>query len=225
MELIFFAALALYIFLRLFKEFGKINEDEKRNLEEIVAKKKEKMQEVQQQMIEKAKQQIAQAISTQAKIEEEILSSIDHNNREIFLSIIQRSNITAEFFLNGAKSVFEMVLKSFAEGNLAELKTLLSEKIYQGFEGAVNQRNAENKKMVTNLIAIDDAKIISAQITDNLALVTVSFSSRQINYLLNQTDEIIEGRKDEIAQVHDTWTFKRDLNSTSPNWVVNATLN
>jgi predicted lipid-binding transport protein (Tim44 family) len=225
MDIIFFAALAIYIFFKLSKELGKVDEEEKNNIQEAVAKRKEKLSEIQNQIVENAKKQIIEVIATKSKIEEEILSNLSGQNREIFITALQRSNISAEFFLNGAKSAFEMILKSFAEGNLETLKFLLSDKIYQDFESAIKQRNSENKKLVTNLIAIEEAKILSAQIHDNIAFVTVSFSSKQINYLENSASEILEGKKDEIAQISDIWTFRRDLNSSNPNWNISATSN
>ena len=44
-----------------------------------------------------------------------------------------------------------------------------------------------------------------------------------INYFTDKADQIIEGRKDEISEMHDIWTFKKDLASQNPNWVVSAT--
>jgi len=34
---------------------------------------------------------------------------------------------------------------------------------------------------------------------------------------------VIEGSKTEIVQVNDIWTFKKDLTSSNPNWVIIAT--
>ncbi len=225
MEIIFFAALAAVIFFKLFKEFGKIDEEEKSRIEQFFIKKQEQIKEVQRHLIDQAKKQIVEKTLSQLKVEEEILSKIDEPSRAQFSAILTRCNITADFFLNGAKSVFEMVLKNFAEGNLANLQTMLSDNIYRGFESAINHRNLENKKMVTNLISIDDAQIISAQIIDNNAFVVVSLNSKQINYILSQIDEVVEGSKSEISQLRDVWTFKKDLNSSDPNWVVNSTVN
>lgn len=222
MDIIFFAALALFIFFKLSKQLGKIDEEEKKNLEEKVAQ----MRAVNEQVIAQMQQQekIIGASSTQnSKSEEQILSEIDEKTKQQLLPILQRCNMSAEFFINGAKSAFEMVIKSFAGGDVENLKMLLSENILSGFVSAINQRKAEQKTITTNLISINESKIISAMMIDNMASIVVRFTSKQINYISDKDGNILEGRKDGIGEVIDTWTFRRDVTSPNPNWIISAT--
>ncbi len=222
MDIIFFAALALFIFFKLSKQLGKIDEEEKKNLEEKIAQ----MRVIKEQVIAQMQQQekIIGASSTKnSKSEEQILDEIDDKTKQQLLPILQSCNMSAEFFVNGAKSAFEMVIKSFASGDLEGLKMLLSDNILNGFVAAINQRKVEQKNITTNLISINEAKIISAIMIDNVASIVVRFTSRQINYVSDQYGNIIEGRKDEISEVIDTWTFKRDVTSPNPNWIISAT--
>ena len=116
-----------------------------------------------------------------------------------------------------------MILKAFATNDLQTLKFLLSEKIYQGFAAAISQRQAQEKILTTNLISIEKTEIISALINDNYASIAVKFISQQINYISDKNGQIIEGRKDEIVQLTDSWTFRKDITSPNPNWVVHST--
>ena len=113
---------------------------------------------------------------------------------------------------------FEMVINAFAKDDLETLKILLSEKIYQGFELAINNRKNLEQKLNTNLISIDKSEIISAILVDNYASIIVKFYSQQINYITDKDGKIIEGKKDEIAKINDIWTFKKDINSNNPNF-------
>ncbi len=222
MDILFFAALAFYIFFRLSKHLGKIDEEEKREIEEKLMHIKS----VNQQIVEKIKQKevTVGASSTEAQnSEDKIISSLDETTNKNLLGILSGCNITVGFFLSGAKYAFELVIKSFANGDLASLKMLLADKIYQGFETAVNQRKAQENILTTNLISIEKSEIISAIMLENIASIAVKFTSKQINYISDKSGAVTSGRKDEISEVTDIWTFKKDVTSPNPNWLVSAT--
>ena len=221
MDIIFFAAIAFFIFYKLSKEFGKVDENERAEIQKKVAQRREMSAEIKRYNEEKKALQVVGESST--IIEEKYFIKLNQADRKNFLNILDRSKITAEFFVNGAKSAFEMILKAFASEDVATLKFLLSEKIYQGFETAINQRKQCGETLVTNLISIEKAEVISAMLFENLASVVVRIVSKQINYIADGDNKILEGKKDEISEVTDVWTLKRDLTSESPNWVVSAT--
>lgn len=226
MDLILLAALAFFIFYKLSKNLGRIDEEEKKHIEERLAQ----MRSVQEQVIAQVKQQekisqekLVGVSATKNKFEQEFLASLDESIKQNLIPILERCNITAEFFISGAKSAFEMVIKAFSAADLDVLKSLLSDNIFSGFEAAINERKAEEKTIITNLISINEAQIISASILENTASITVKFLSKQINYITDKEGKIILGRKDEISEITDIWTFRREINSPNPNWIVSAT--
>ena len=221
MDIIFFAAIAFFIFYKLNKQLGKVDEEEKKNIELKVVSAREKILEAQQ--VIKQQQQSFHTIETDNQVSEKILNSLDAATKESFSNILNRTNISAEFFVNGVKSAFEMILKAFASTDLETLKFLLSDKIFKGFESAIIQRKSTEKTLITNLISIEKTEIISALIFENNASVVMKIVSKQINYIIDSKGQTIEGRKDEINEITDIWTFKKDINSTNPNWVVSAT--
>ena len=222
MDIIFFAAIAFFIFYKLNKQLGKVDEEEKKNIELKVVAAREKILEA-QQVIKQQKQQSSFAIEADNQASEKILNSLDVATKEIFNNILNRTNISAEFFVNGVKSAFEMILKAFASADLETLKFLLSDKIFKGFESAIIQRKLAEKTLITNLISIEKAEIISALIFENNASVAIKIVSKQINYIIDSKGQTVEGKKDEINEITDIWTFKKDINSTNPNWVISAT--
>ena len=225
MDIIFFAALAAFIFYKLNKELGKVDEDEKRQIQEKLLKKREEFAKIQEQLRTQVEEKIIGASSTvlKNKAEEKIFENLEESSKQAFEAILKSCKISAEFFLNGAKSAFEMTIKAFAKADLETLKILLSEKIYQGFEAAIKQRNSEEKTLTTNIISIEKSEIISAQMQENNAIVAVKFVSKQINYISNKAGEVVEGRKEEISEITDIWTFKKDVTSPNPNWAVIST--
>lgn len=222
MDIIFFAAIAFFIFYKLNKQLGKVDEEEKKNIELKVVAARKKILDA-QQVIKQQKQQSSFAIEADNQASEKILNSLDVATKEIFNNILNRTNISAEFFVNGVKSAFEMILKSFASADLETLKFLLSDKIFKGFESAIIQRKLAEKTLITNLISIEKAEIISALIFENNASVAIKIVSKQINYIIDSKGQTVEGKKDEINEITDIWTFKKDINSANPNWVVSAT--
>lgn len=226
MDILFFAAVALFIFFKLNKQLGKIDEEERKNILDKIAKRREEVIAAQAQVSQQNQQpRLVSPLAIANPADEKILSALDSNTKQNFLSILQSCNISAEFFINGVKSSFEMILKSFSTADMEILKFLLSDKIYKGFEVAVNQRKASENTLITNVIAVENAEIIAASLVGNMATVTVKIASKQINYISDKNSQIIEGRKDEISDLTDIWTFQKDITSPNPNWVVSATSN
>ena len=223
MSIIFFAAIAAYIFFKLNQQLGKIDEEEKRQIEEKILQSKATIDAIQQEILKRTEEQKIVGASSTSQAEEKILLALEDGTKQNLINILQRSNITAEFFVNGAKSAFEMVIKAFCAGDLKTLKFLLSEKIYHGFEAAITQRTSEEKSLTTNLIAIEKTEIISAVMLENIASIVVKFVSKQINYISDKNSNLVEGKKDEICEITDVWMFKRDVTSSNPNWIVSAT--
>jgi len=223
MDIIFFAAVSIFIFFKLRSQLGKISDEEKTQITEKIKAEREKIIALQNQITAATSKAIEQSIEQQNQANDKILGQLSDPLKQTLIQIFQRCNITAEFFVNGVKSCFEMIIKAFGEKDLTTLKFLLSEKIYAGFESAISKRNAEEKNLRSNLIAIEKVEILEALILENKALITVKITSRQINYFTDKNEQIIEGRKDEINEMHDVWTFSKDLASGNPNWTVTVT--
>jgi predicted lipid-binding transport protein (Tim44 family) len=224
MDLIILAIITAFIFYRLSKNLGKIDEEEKQEIHKKLLERKKQIEEILERAqkssnLAQNKEIIVGSKSTDIKD----LSNLDQNSQENLEKILGACNITLDFFINGAKMAFEMIIKGFSNDDLETLKMLLAEKIYQGFETAINNRKNLEHKLNTNLISIDKAEIISAMLVDNYASIVVKFYSQQINFVTDKDSKIIDGKKEEISKINDIWTFKKDINSNNPNWLVSAT--
>jgi predicted lipid-binding transport protein (Tim44 family) len=223
MDILIFAIIAIVIFYKLNKQLGKIDEEEKRNIEDKVSL----MRRMQDELLKKNNannqtQPLQQKLIGQSSTIQG-LENVDEATKQNLEAIFSSCNITYEFFINGAKSAFEMVLKAFSDGDISTLKMLLSDKIFSAFQKAINQRNIDQHKLTTNLIAIEKAEIISAMTLENNASIIIKFVTKQINYICDKDEKVLEGKKDEINQITDVWTFKKDLTIADPNWIINAT--
>ncbi len=128
-------------------------------------------------------------------------------------------------FLKGAGQAFEMVVAAFAEGNGKVLKSLLDGPVYENFAAAIREREKAGHTLETTLVGIEKSEIIGADLQDRRAQITVKFISGQVNATTDADGEIVEGDASHVVQVTDIWTFQRDTRSSNPNWVLGATGN
>lgn len=126
-------------------------------------------------------------------------------------------------FLAGAKAAYEMIVMSFADDDEATLKQLLSAEVFDGFESAMREREARGEKVESNLVGINKADIIEAEVKNRAAYITVKFVSELISVTRDADGEVVEGDPKKVREVTDIWTFCRELSSKNPNWKLVAT--
>jgi len=126
-------------------------------------------------------------------------------------------------FLNGAKTAYEMIVMSFAEGDEGALKQLLSTEVFEGFESAIRERESRGEKVESNLVGIDKADIIESDVKNRTAYVTVKFVSELISVTRDAEGEVVEGDPKKVRELNDIWTFAREIASKNPNWKLVAT--
>lgn len=126
-------------------------------------------------------------------------------------------------FVEGAKLAYEMIVTAFAEGDRKTLKNLLSREVYDGFVGAIADRESRGETVTSNFVAIEKAEITDAALRGRSAQVTVRFVSQLITATRNRDGNVIQGDPNAVADVTDIWTFARDVSSRDPNWKLVAT--
>lgn len=123
-------------------------------------------------------------------------------------------------FSEKAKSAFEYIVMSFAEGDTAKLKPLLSKDVFSGFEAAINGRVEREETLATTLVRIKDTEFLEAGMSGRTASVKIKYITEQINVTRDKNSEVIDGDPDRIAEVVDIWTYERDTRSANPNWIL-----
>jgi predicted lipid-binding transport protein (Tim44 family) len=126
-------------------------------------------------------------------------------------------------FLGGAKSAYEMIVTAFAEGDRKTLRQLLSREVYEGFVGAITQREERGETIEFKFVGIDKAEITGGSLKGTTAQVTVRFLSKLVSATHDKNDAVIDGDPLKVGDVTDIWTFARDTTSRDPNWKLVAT--
>lgn len=126
-------------------------------------------------------------------------------------------------FVAGAKIAFEMILMNFAEGDAKSLQPLLGTEVLQSFTAAIEERRRQGHRLKTNLVGITHVEIIEAALKGSQALVTLKFTSEQIDVTEDAAGQVIDGDPTRVDTLVDIWTFARDSRSRDPNWQLVAT--
>jgi len=129
----------------------------------------------------------------------------------------------AQRFIAGARAAYEMVVTAFAEGDRRTLKNLLSREVYEGFEGAIKDRESKGETVETKFVSIDRSEITAAELRGETAHVTLKFVSQLISATRDRAGNVVDGSPEKVTDVTDVWTFARDLSSRDPNWKLVAT--
>jgi predicted lipid-binding transport protein (Tim44 family) len=121
-------------------------------------------------------------------------------------------------FLEGAAMAFDMILQSYAAGDLAQLKRLLSYDLLQSFSASIQQRSSDGEQLEIVLDDLKDVEITDAKVFDNVASVTVRYQSTQTRTLSDADGNSIVDDDTGTRDLIDIWTFERDLTLDDPNW-------
>jgi len=126
-------------------------------------------------------------------------------------------------FLNGARAAYEIIVTAFAEGNRKTLRDLLSREVYDGFAGAITEREGRSEQIDQSFVGIKSSDIVEAELKNGMAQLTIKFVSELISATRDKAGEVITGDPKRIKEVTDIWTFAREVASRNPNWRLIAT--
>ena len=155
---------------------------------------------------------------------EKVLNNIQNEKK-----IIKKENFddaAQQEFLKGAKIAYETIITDFSDNDnkIIESKTLLSKKIHNQFEKALNERNKRGHFAEITFIGVNSAAIKEHKKIDKILNVTVEFVAEVITCIKDKDKKIISGHPEKIKKIYDTWVFSRDTSSNNPNWQLVDTL-
>jgi len=125
-------------------------------------------------------------------------------------------------FLKGAKIAYETIITDFSDDDnkLTKSKPLLSKKIHDQFNEALQERNGKGHFAEITFIGVNSADIKEHKKDENILKVTVDFVGEVITCIKDKEKKIISGHPEKIKKIYDTWVFSRDLRSNNPNWLL-----
>lgn len=201
-DIIFFAAVAVYLGIKLFSILGKRNE------EDVNAEQKRANFRLPEGFPENQKliQNVTPVVSLKPVVVNDLSKfkfTSDAAKAGIDEIIAVDKGFVIEDFVEGAKTALEMVLKAYSEGDKNSLKDLLADDVYKVFEAQLDDMKTRNLVNTKTLIAVDDVEITAAQIVSSRAKISLRFLTEQINIIKNSEGAIIHGDSKQIENVED----------------------
>jgi predicted lipid-binding transport protein (Tim44 family) len=123
-------------------------------------------------------------------------------------------------FLEGAKAAYHLILEAFWKGELDSVRSHVDDHVYETFAGAVEQRKKEGLTLDNRLVTIDQAVISEASVDRSVAMLTVRFEADIAAVTRNSQGQVVAGSLSDAVQTRDLWTFRRDLSTRDPNWLL-----
>ncbi len=129
-------------------------------------------------------------------------------------------------FLKGAKIAYETIITDFGDSDnkLTTSKPLLSNKIYDQFNTALEERNKRGHFAEITFIGVNSANIKEHKYLGKILQVTVEFVAEVITCIRDKDKKIVAGDPEKIKKIYDTWVFSRDTSTNNPNWQLVDTL-
>lgn len=129
-------------------------------------------------------------------------------------------NFDAGRFMEGAEAAYRMILEAYWKGDRDTLRDLCDDDSYEAFADAIEAREARGETLDNRLIGIDSAKITAVELHRGEARITVRYHA-DISAVTRDADgKLIAGSMSDAAQTDDLWTFRRQIGSNDPNWVL-----
>jgi predicted lipid-binding transport protein (Tim44 family) len=151
------------------------------------------------------------------------------NNNQVEKNTTPKENFDEkeqQEFLKGAKIAYETIITDFGDSDnkLIASKPLLSKKIFDQFNAALQDRNKRGHQAEITFIGVNSAKIKEHKKINEVLNVTVEFIGEVITCIKDKEKKIISGDNQKIKKIYDTWVFSRDTRSKNPNWQLEDTL-
>jgi predicted lipid-binding transport protein (Tim44 family) len=123
-------------------------------------------------------------------------------------------------FLEGSRAAYRLILESFWKGELDALRAHVDDHVFETFAAAVEQRKKDGLTLDNRLVTIDQAVISEASAERGVAIVTVRFEADIAAVTRDSEGKVVAGSLSDAVQTRDLWTFRRDISSRDPNWLL-----
>ncbi len=132
-------------------------------------------------------------------------------------------NFDLSHFLGGAQDAFIMIIESFAAGDKETLEGLLSEPVFNAFNGVIDERARKGEKASVEIHSIRKTEVMNAWIADKMMFITVRFTADETSIVRDADDKVIFGDPERVTETIDVWTFGRSVRSRDPAWLLYET--
>jgi len=127
--------------------------------------------------------------------------------------------------LGGARQAYEMILMAFEGDDLETLKQFLAADVYDSFASVIAERQKAGLTVKATFVGVREMKVTGAKFKarNKEGEITMRFVGEIVSYVEDDKGKIVEGGRDVIKRQTDTWSFARKFNNNDPNWELVST--
>jgi predicted lipid-binding transport protein (Tim44 family) len=92
--------------------------------------------------------------------------------------------------------------------------------VFETFNSAIQQREKDGLVLDNRLVDVEQSLITAATADRDVAVVTVRFEADIAAVTRNKEGEVVAGSLSDAVQTRDLWTFRRQIGSRDPNWLL-----
>lgn len=125
-------------------------------------------------------------------------------------------------FISGAKLAFQQLQKSWCDGNVENLRPLLTAGMMDRVQSDLNGRQTAGHRDFIEAIQFRKAEISEAWQESGEDWITVDFLVSMLEYSTDGRGVVVDGNRSVPVEVEEYWTFSRPVGSRNPNWLLAA---
>lgn len=198
MNIIILLVLTILLYRLLFSNFGFMSEKDKKRQEEAVSNFMKNMnkspengdiliigdKETFDKMYNNYKEKIRVKISKTEKKHEEF-------DEKAFIKISEK--------------VITKISEAFSEKNIQALEKMLTKDLFKIFKEKID--NMHNQIYKSVIVYFKDISIENKKITKKSKIVSLRVKTEQVNYIEDESGNIVSGSKDKSSEITELWTF------------------
>jgi len=122
------------------------------------------------------------------------------------------SSFNEEKFRDQAMDFFFKVQAAWAKRDLAGMRSLLTDEVYQTIQGEADRLRQEKKINRLDNIAVRSVDVTEAWQESGEDFITVKFLANLLDYTVDEvTGNVVAGSKDDPVRFEEYWTFSRPV--------------
>lgn len=126
-------------------------------------------------------------------------------------------------FIDGARAAYGMILEAYWRGDADRLDRLVDAEVAEAFHHAIHDREEAGETLDNRLVSIESAQIEDVRVEEGVAYIRVHFEADVAAVTRDRDGEVVAGSLTDAIPTHDVWTFRRELRSSDPNWILAET--
>jgi predicted lipid-binding transport protein (Tim44 family) len=126
-------------------------------------------------------------------------------------------------FVEGARGAYRLILEAFWRGDKEELGQLCDRDVYEAFAAEIDARQKAGETLDNRLVRIEESQIAGASFNAPIARITMRFTADIAAVTRNAEGQVVAGSLDDAVESRDIWTFRRDVTSPDPDWLLEET--